>query len=68
MNPINPVFSNDYNKFVLQREPIIIDPYTLNPPKKFTTEKSKDAKKAKKKEPSPWIPKKPKKNEDSLDV
>lgn len=65
MNPIEKVFSDDFHKFVLQDQPIVIDPYATSPREKFSLDKAKKKKKIEKKEDSPWIPKKPKKDEDA---
>jgi hypothetical protein len=64
MNPINQVPQDDMHKYVFQEQPIIISPYAQNPKQKFSLEQSKKNKKAEEKEPSPWLPKKRKKEDE----
>lgn len=56
MSSINPLFSDDFHRFVLQDQPIPKIELT----KKFSLNSSKKDKKFEDKEDSPWIPKKPK--------
>lgn len=65
MNPIsNEQFSEDYQKFVLQKQPVVNTVnYMYTYDKKFsldaTEKKNKKEKDKKKKEDSPWLPKPP---------
>lgn len=60
---INPIFSHDFDKFVLQNlSPMVMPPVGV--PKKFSISPSKKTKKDIKKEDSPWQPKPPPSSED----
>lgn len=67
MNPIfNQMFSDDYRRFVLQEQQNITVHYVATPKLKFSVSKSEKGQKSKKKEDSPWLPKKPKKKDEDI--
>ncbi|MBA3603247.1 MAG: hypothetical protein H0W50_06330 [Parachlamydiaceae bacterium] len=55
---VNPIFSHDFAKFVLQNlSPMVMPPVGV--PRQFSISPAKKTKKDMKKEDSPWVPKKP---------